>query len=579
MPRYKIQAPDGRTVTIEGDAPPSEADLDGIFAQLPAADAAPEVEGPGIGESVGRGAIQGLTFGFGDEITGAIEGGYRALTSDAEFGDAYTQARDESRAANEAAREENPWAYGLAEVGSGALTGGLGAARAVGARGATSLASRLGRGAAAGGSVGAGAGVGYSEAETPGEVLDDAVTAGGVGSVLGAASPAVGRVLQRAMHRLNPRQTARRDVAKMFEGEEANVERALRSNPELRVGDMGSMTRKMMVDVADEDTLAMLEARGAGTAERLAGRARDIAGPTRMNMQSKAGTQIEHSYAKLPKPRTNMKALRAEFVPDDDPQMRRIWTTAERQAARRYGTQSKKYPMAVLHNAQRAMRSNNDSSIRALGREMTDELEDLNPQFRAGQELYREGSEIQKAYEGLNKGLRSKSAKSYINKVLDESNPEGVEAREAVTMMLGGPESARKFFASATAEREMLETLSNAQKQALEEAGPWLAKRGKSISDAVKALWIANAADSALGVQQKLATATAARNLLTRLFELNPGVGVLTRSHRRKYEDEMRKLLVGRQLPQYQAATARAITPTEAGAGGVAAVMPQLETF
>ena len=34
MPRYQITAPDGRTVTVEGDAPPTEADAETIFASL-----------------------------------------------------------------------------------------------------------------------------------------------------------------------------------------------------------------------------------------------------------------------------------------------------------------------------------------------------------------------------------------------------------------------------------------------------------------------------------------------------------------------------------------------------------------
>jgi len=35
MPVYKIQAPDGRIVSVQGDTPPNDADLDGIFSQLP----------------------------------------------------------------------------------------------------------------------------------------------------------------------------------------------------------------------------------------------------------------------------------------------------------------------------------------------------------------------------------------------------------------------------------------------------------------------------------------------------------------------------------------------------------------
>ena len=42
MPRYQVTAPDGRTVTLEGDTPPTDADLDGIFSSLPPKPSAPE---------------------------------------------------------------------------------------------------------------------------------------------------------------------------------------------------------------------------------------------------------------------------------------------------------------------------------------------------------------------------------------------------------------------------------------------------------------------------------------------------------------------------------------------------------
>lgn len=41
MPRYQVTAPDGRTVTLEGDTPPTDADLEGIFASLPPAKKSP----------------------------------------------------------------------------------------------------------------------------------------------------------------------------------------------------------------------------------------------------------------------------------------------------------------------------------------------------------------------------------------------------------------------------------------------------------------------------------------------------------------------------------------------------------
>src|SRR3990167_7279834 len=35
MPRYTVQSPDGRKVTLEGNSPPTEQDLDQVFSSLP----------------------------------------------------------------------------------------------------------------------------------------------------------------------------------------------------------------------------------------------------------------------------------------------------------------------------------------------------------------------------------------------------------------------------------------------------------------------------------------------------------------------------------------------------------------
>lgn len=47
MPRYKVTSPDGKSVMVEGDKPPTDADLDGIFAQMQQREAivAPAVRG------------------------------------------------------------------------------------------------------------------------------------------------------------------------------------------------------------------------------------------------------------------------------------------------------------------------------------------------------------------------------------------------------------------------------------------------------------------------------------------------------------------------------------------------------
>jgi len=128
-------------------------------------------------EAVGRGVIQGGTFGFGDEIGGA----FRSV-----FGDeGYREARDKIRANDRAAREAHPIAFGAGEVGGGIATSfvpGLGVVGGA-ARGAK-LAATAGKAALAGGTYGLGA----SEGETAGELAADTLR----GAALGGAAGAVG---------------------------------------------------------------------------------------------------------------------------------------------------------------------------------------------------------------------------------------------------------------------------------------------------------------------------------------------------------------------------------------------------
>ena len=93
MPIYSVQAPDGRTLRIEGPTPPTEADLDAIFAAV-----RPPAQGPSITEraldtlpAVGGmaggliGGVGGTAFGFGfGGVPGAIVGaGFGGATGEA----------------------------------------------------------------------------------------------------------------------------------------------------------------------------------------------------------------------------------------------------------------------------------------------------------------------------------------------------------------------------------------------------------------------------------------------------------------------------------------------------------------
>lgn len=157
---------------------------------------------PSRTESVARGAAQGLSLGFADEISGAAGGMWddlqKALAGESgpkatydEFGRVsnaaelnknatYSKRRDESRDANRKAQEANPGSY----VG-GELAGSLATAFVPGlnvAKGAT-LAARAGQAAAMGGA----SGLGMSEEESlTGMAQDTAIGAGlGAGFTVG----------------------------------------------------------------------------------------------------------------------------------------------------------------------------------------------------------------------------------------------------------------------------------------------------------------------------------------------------------------------------------------------------------
>lgn len=154
-------------------------------------------------ESVGRGALQGATFGFADEIAGALG---------AAFGDkTYQQARDESRAKFKAAEDENPKAYMAGDLGGGLATafvpglGEVGAAEKVGE--GASLGAQVAKGIESGAKFGAVQGLGSSNADlTQGDfkgAIADTVKGAAVGGVAGGIlEPLAGTITRAAPERL-----------------------------------------------------------------------------------------------------------------------------------------------------------------------------------------------------------------------------------------------------------------------------------------------------------------------------------------------------------------------------------------
>ncbi len=132
-----------------------------------------------------RGAAQGASLGFADEITGGLESaaGSLGLVPDK----TYEQARDESRAAYHQAEQDNPNTYLTGQVGGSLATlavPGLNVAKGA------SLVPRL----ATLGGVGAVQGYGLSEGDTAEERLTDAAKGTGAGVLAGLGGQAISKV-------------------------------------------------------------------------------------------------------------------------------------------------------------------------------------------------------------------------------------------------------------------------------------------------------------------------------------------------------------------------------------------------
>lgn len=156
-------------------------------------------------ESLGRGAAQGASLGFADELAGVgsaigdwlgrkVGGGIETGQS---MGDVYREGRDESRAAYKAAQTAHPYVYGGGEIG-GAIASGLIPGAGAGKLGLTGAKAAAGLGAL----EGAVQSVGASEAEGAKELLGDAVRGGVLGGALGGvAHAAFGRYANSAVKR------------------------------------------------------------------------------------------------------------------------------------------------------------------------------------------------------------------------------------------------------------------------------------------------------------------------------------------------------------------------------------------
>lgn len=237
---------------------------------------APEVSGL---ESFGRGALQGVTFGFGDEIYGGLAGAADFITGK---GFNYEQNRDSVREANRKAQEANPGTYLIGEIGGGvAVPFGVAgaAARAPSMVGnaaritglapevtqAATFGQRVGTGARMGASYGGLYGAGTSEGENIGEVVADTAKGVAGGAVLGGATvPAVdliaatGRAIAAPLRaKMNPKAFAAEKIQEGIIRDrkqgpgglrlEARANAAAKADPDTIIADVtGRSTQRLM---------------------------------------------------------------------------------------------------------------------------------------------------------------------------------------------------------------------------------------------------------------------------------------------------------------------------------------------
>ena len=214
MAQHVIQGEDGKKHVIEA---PDDATPDEVlkFAEQ----AIGGQSGPQVGklESLRRGAAQGLTFGFRDELYGALKGAYDYATGNDEFGKSYARNRDDSRALDAQAQQANPGTYFAGE-----LVGSLPVPGAVAKAGFAPLAKAAGEGlkartmAAAGEGAAYGALYGAGKGEGLEGTAEGAITGGIGGGLVGSALPAAGDlvggvyrgVTQPFRAAINPKQMA-----------------------------------------------------------------------------------------------------------------------------------------------------------------------------------------------------------------------------------------------------------------------------------------------------------------------------------------------------------------------------------
>lgn len=169
--------------------------FDDVLGAAALTPAAPAKEQPGRLEALARGAKQGVTFGFGDELSGALD----YVLSGGKEG-SYTKGRDEARANDAAAKEAHGGYFTAGEVGGGIASSIV---PGVGELGGLVKGAGFAANAVRGAGAGILSGIGNSESTDVAGIAKDAaisgLAGGAVGGVVGGiANKVAGGAVERA---------------------------------------------------------------------------------------------------------------------------------------------------------------------------------------------------------------------------------------------------------------------------------------------------------------------------------------------------------------------------------------------